>query len=67
MISVSIPKKILSEQVYGSKNRRRLRTRWLDDVLEDIRRMDVRDYAEMVTDRKRWRRLVLEVRVHVGL
>ena len=29
-------------------------------MLEYLRRMDVRGYAEMVTDRIHWRRLVLE-------
>ena len=38
----------------------------MDDVLDDIRRMDVRVYAEMATDRRYWRRLVMEARAHVG-
>ena len=38
----------------------------MDDVLDDLRRMDVRGYTEMATDRRHWRRLVLDARVHVG-
>ena len=39
----------------------------LDDVLEDLIRMDVRGYTEMAMDRRLWGRLVLEARVHFGL
>ena len=34
--------------------RDRPRIRWLDDVLEDLRRIDVRDYNEMAMDRRHW-------------
>ena len=37
--------------------------RWLDDVLEHLRIMDVKDYAEMATDRRHWRRCK-EARIH---
>ena len=37
-----------------------------DDVLEDLRRMNVRDYAEMGTDRRHRRILVLEATVTLG-
>ena len=61
-------KKILRAQVYKSRKRRSLpRLRRLDDVLEDLRRMDVRGYAEMTTGRRNWSRLVLEEKDHVGL
>ena len=35
--------------------------RWLDDVLEDLRRMYVRGYNEMTVDRRLWRRSVSAV------
>lgn len=42
-----MPKKNQWAQVYKSRNRSGLRIRWLDDVLEDLRRMHVRRYTEM--------------------
>ena len=37
---------------YKSRTRRRLRIRWIDDVLEDLRRIDVRGYAKKAMDRR---------------
>ena len=45
-------KEILREQVYKSGTRGRRRIRWLDEVLEDLRRIDVRGYTEMGMDRR---------------
>ena len=61
------PKKILRTQVYKSRKRGRPRIRWLDDVLEDLRRMDVRGYTEMAMGRRYWRKLELETSSDVGL
>ena len=66
MISV-MPKKRLRAQVYKRRQRGQPMIRWLDDVLEDLRRMDVSGYTEITMDRRHGRRLVLEVRVHVWL
>ena len=41
-----MPKKILSAQVYKSRKKDRPWIRWLDDVLEDLRRMDVKHLRE---------------------
>ena len=36
---------------------------WLDDVMEDLRRMDMKRYVKIAVDR-RWRRMVSEARTH---
>ena len=36
-------------------------------MLDNLKKMDVSGFTEMSTDRRHWRRLVLEARVHVGL
>lgn len=58
---------ILRAQVCKTRKRGRPKVRWIDDVLEDLRNMDVRGYGEMVKDREYWRRLVLEAKAHIGL
>lgn len=37
------------------------------DVPEDLRRMSVQDYAEMVTDRSRCKIFLLQTKAHVRL
>ena len=37
-------------EAYKSRKRGRLRIRWLDDVLEDLRRIYVRGYTESAMD-----------------
>ena len=62
-----MPEEILRAQIYQSRKRSRPRIRWLDDLLEYLKRMDVGGYTEMPMDKRRWRRLVLKVRAHAGL
>ena len=50
--------KILRAQVYKNRKRGRPRIRWLDDTLEDLRRMDARGHTELAMDRRFWRKLV---------
>ena len=60
-------KKILRAQGYKSGKRGRPRIKWLDDVLEVVRRMDMRVYTERAMDRRHWRRLMLEAKTHIAL
>ena len=41
--------------------------RWLDDVLEDLMKIDVRSYTETEMDRRLWRRFVLKASAQIGL
>ena len=47
MDDLHTPKKIPRAQVYKNRKRGRARIRWLDDVPEDLRRMDVRGFNAM--------------------
>ena len=57
-----LQKKIMRALVY----KRRKRISWLDDTLEDVRSMDVRDYAAMPEYRIHWRGMVLETSANVA-
>ena len=50
-----MPKKIVRAQECNNRKRGRPRLRRLDDVLEDLRRMDVRGYTELAMGRRVWR------------
>ena len=60
-----MPKKILRGEIYKSRKRRRPRIRWLDCMMEDLRRMDVCGHAEMAVDMRLWKQLLLEARSDV--
>ena len=64
MDDYGVPKNILRTQVY---KRGRPSIRWLDDALENLRRVDVRVYAQVATDRRLWRGLLLEAKANRGL
>ena len=66
LIQNSLEHCILNRFVCKHRKWGRLRIRWLDNVLEDLKRMVVRSYCEMAADRRHWRRSVLEARGHVG-
>jgi len=46
----------------GKRPRGRPRKRWLDVVEEDLNRMGVQDWRELVQDRDKWRDLVMAVK-----
>jgi hypothetical protein len=52
----------------NSKTRKgRPRTRWLDDVESDLKKMEVKGWKEEMKDREQWRLVVEEFKAHPGL
>lgn len=51
----------------GSRRKRRPRIRWLDDVCNDTKVMDVKNWKELALSRKAWNDLVENVKTHEGL
>jgi hypothetical protein len=39
----------------------------MDDVLEDLRKLGVRNWWMVAKDRESWRRFLREVEAHIGL
>jgi sorting nexin-29 len=62
-----LPKKILKEKVFATRKRGRPKLRWMDDVLKDLREMQVRGWREKARNREEWRRLVTEAKSHPGM
>jgi hypothetical protein len=61
------PKKILWTNAGGYQGRGRPKSRWIDRVEEDTRKLGCRKWRADAQDRGHWRHLFEEVKAHPGL
>jgi hypothetical protein len=54
-----MPKKIFTQELEGPRRRGRPRKRGKEEVERDLQVLGVRRWRELVTDRKKWRDIVL--------
>jgi hypothetical protein len=62
-----MPKQIASATIEGTRKRGRPRKRWKNEVEEDLNIMGIKNGRGAARDRRKWRKIVLEARVHSGL
>jgi hypothetical protein len=67
MQGTAITKKKLYAKLYATRRRGRPKTRWLDDVSTDLRKMGINEWRDRARDREVWRRIGMEVKAHRGL
>jgi hypothetical protein len=60
-------KKILPQELEGTRRRGKPRKRRKEEVERDLQVLGVRRWRELVTDRKKWRDIVRQAKVHSGL
>jgi len=62
-----MPKKIFTQELEGTRRRRRPWKRWKEEVERDLRVLGVRRWRELVADRKKWKGIFQQAKAHSGL
>ena len=57
-------KKILNQELEGTRRRRRHRKGWEEEVERDLQVLGVRRWRELVADRKKWKDIVRQAKAH---
>jgi hypothetical protein len=61
------PNKIFTQELEGTRRRRRPRKRWREEVERDLQVLGVRRWTELVIDKDKWRGIVRQAKSHSGL
>jgi len=67
MDQVRPTRKLLDWKSMGTRSVRRSRQRWQEDVVEDLKKLKVKNWKEAATNRKTWRGLAEKAKTHKGL
>jgi hypothetical protein len=62
-----MPKRVMTEKTYTRRKRGRPKVRWLDDVQEDLREVEIEGWRRKARDRDQWRRIAQEAKAHLRL
>ena len=62
-----IPQKIFTQELEGTRRRRRPRNGWREELERYLQVLGVRRWRELVTDRTKWRDIVRQAKAHSGL
>ena len=62
-----MPKKIFTQELEGTRRRGRPRKGWEKEVERDLQVLEVRRWRELVADRKKWKDIFRQAKVHSGL
>jgi hypothetical protein len=67
MDTTRIVKKVTEWEPCSSRPVGRPRLRWLDQVEEDLKKMEVRNWRENCKDKRLWNEIVKQAKTHQGL
>jgi hypothetical protein len=62
-----MPKRMLTQELEGTRQRVRPWKGWREKVERDLQVLGVRRWRELVIDREKWRGVVRQVKAHSGL
>jgi hypothetical protein len=61
------PEKVIYTNPGGKREHGRLKSRWIDGVEEDARKLGCSNWLAVAQDRSRWQYVLGEARAHLGL
>jgi len=67
MEEVRMFKKTFTQEMEGTRRRGRPRKTWKDEVERNLQVLGVRRWRKLVMDRKKWKDIVRQAKVHSGL
>jgi len=62
-----MPKKIVTQELEGTRRRGRPRKGWKEEVEGDLQVLGGRRWRELVIDREKWKDIVRQAKAHYGL
>jgi len=60
-------RKLLDWKPMGTRPVRKRRQRWQDDVMEDLKKLKIKNWMKTAEDRRTWRDLAEKAKTHKGL
>jgi hypothetical protein len=60
-------RKLLDRKPMGTRPVGRPRQRWQEDVIEDLKKLEVKNWKEKAKDRRTWRDVAEKAKTHEGL
>ena len=62
----TMPKKIFTQELEGTRRRGRPKKRWKEEVERDLQVLGMRRWRELVAGRKKWKDIVRQAKPTVG-
>ena len=62
-----MPKRLMKGEIIGPKKTGRPRRRWIQDVEQDLKKMKIMKWKELVQQRDIWKEVVKEAKARQGL
>jgi len=63
----TMPRKMMEGRLFRGRRKGRPRSRWMDDVVADLKVMKIKQWMEKMKGREKWRLIVEEAKAHPGL
>jgi hypothetical protein len=63
----AMPRRTMEGRLFTGRRKGRPRSRWMDDVVADLREIKIRQWTEKAEDREQWRLVVKEAKAHPWL